>query len=308
METRILFITDPVHSLNLKKDTSLFMIEYLQSIDSESYQCQMNDIFFIDNTVKAKACRISINSNKIEKDEKYEDIDLNNFQYVFMRKDPPVDTDYSNTLHLLDLAQEAGAKVYNNPQAVKKFNEKIFALYFNKYIPSTLITSKLEDIKSFGKKYNEIVVKPLDGMGGESIYKFSDIQFDEEAIIKELTNDGSRNIVAQEFLKEIYDGDFRILIINGKPFHKTLARVPQDGNFKGNLAAGGKGIAQDLKPHQESVAKEIGSILMDHGIVFAGLDMIGSKVTEINVTSPTCAREIFEQTGENPVQELFNHL
>ncbi len=145
-------------------------------------------------------------------------------------------------------------------------------------------------------------------MGGESIYKLNEIGSEEEAIIEDLTNQGSTSIVGQEFLPEIYDGDFRILIINGKPFQKTLARIPQGGSFKGNLAAGGKGVAQDLKPHQEAVATEIGEVLVKNGILFAGLDMIGSKVTEINVTSPTCAREIFEQTGEDPIKELFADL
>ena len=145
-------------------------------------------------------------------------------------------------------------------------------------------------------------------MGGESIYKLSEIGSVEESIIQELTNEGKTSIVGQEFLPEIYDGDFRILIINGKPFNKTLARIPQGESFKGNLAAGGKGVAKDLQPHQEAVANEIGTVLMQHGIVFAGLDMIGSKVTEINVTSPTCARQIFDQTGEDPIMELFAGL
>tara|TARA_B110001450_G_scaffold45733_1_gene42396 strand:+ start:1046 stop:1972 length:927 start_codon:yes stop_codon:yes gene_type:complete len=308
MSNKILFITDPVASLNIKKDTSLFMVEHAQRLDMQPYQCETSDIFFSKGLVQAHAVKIECKVDDILLEESGENINLKDFKYVFMRKDPPVDEDYMNTLHLLDLAQSDGANVINNPGAVKKFNEKIFALYFAQYIPSTIISSKASEITSFAKDFNEIVIKPLNGMGGESIYKLSDIGVDEEAIIQELTNDGKTLIVGQEFLPEIYDGDFRILIINGKPFKKTLARMPQGDSFKGNLAAGGKGIAQDLKPHQAEVANEIGTLLMQHGIIFAGLDMIGSKVTEINVTSPTCARQIFDQTGEDPIKELFADL
>ena len=308
MSNKILFITDPVASLNIMKDTSLFMIEHAQSLNMQPYQCETSDISFSNGLVHAHAKEIEFKAKDILLKESGKNIYLKDFKYVFMRKDPPVDENYMNTLHLLDLAQSNGANIINNPSAVKKFNEKIFALYFTKYIPSTLISSKVSELKAFAKDFSEIVIKPLNGMGGESIYKLSEIGSDEESIIQELTNEGKTSIVGQEFLPEIYDGDFRILIINGKPFNKTLARIPQGESFKGNLAAGGKGVAQDLQPHQEEVANEIGTVLMKHGIIFAGLDMIGSKVTEINVTSPTCARQIFDQTGEDPIRELFAGL
>jgi glutathione synthase len=308
MSNKILFITDPVSTLNVSKDTSLFMVEHAQRLGISSFQCATSDISFQNASVKACAYAIELKDKEILLQEASEDINLKDFKCVFMRKDPPVDQDYMNTLHLLDLASSEGANIINDPSAVKKFNEKIFALYFAKYIPNTIITSKVSEIKSFAQDFNEIVIKPLNGMGGESIYKLNEIGSEEEAIIEDLTNQGSTSIVGQEFLPEIYDGDFRILIINGKPFQKTLARIPQGGSFKGNLAAGGKGVAQDLKPHQEAVATEIGEVLVKNGILFAGLDMIGSKVTEINVTSPTCAREIFEQTGEDPIKELFSNL
>ena len=308
MSTKILFITDPVSTLNIDKDTSLFMVEHAQSMDMISYQCETSNIYFHENKVKASTCKITSHGKNITTSTAKEEIELQEFKFVFMRKDPPVDQNYMNTLHLLDLAESHGAKVINSPEAVKKFNEKIFALYFSQYIPETIITAKLFDIKSFMQTHAEIVIKPLDGMGGESIYKLNKISAEEEGIVNDLTDQGTRTIVAQKFLPEIYDGDFRILIIHGKPFHKTLARMPQNGSFKGNLAAGGIGVAQDLKPHQESVANEIGKVLLEHGLVFAGLDMIGEKVTEINVTSPTCAREIFEQTGADPIKELFSSL
>ena len=308
MSKRILFITDPVETLSVKKDTSLFMIEHAQSIGIRSYQCEMLDILFNNNSVNADAREITFFEQKIVLADSSLNIKLQDFDYVFMRKDPPVDQDYMNTLHLLDLAKADGAKVINDPLAIKKFNEKVFALYFKEHIPNTLVSAKISEIQNFLAAFKEIVIKPLDGMGGESIYKINKINKAEKSIIEQLTQQGMTAIVAQEFIPEIYEGDFRILIINGIPFHKTLARIPQGKSFKGNLAAGGKGVAADLTQHQKVVANEIGKVLVANGIIFAGLDMIGQKVTEINITSPTCARQIFEQTGEDPIKTLFSSL
>ena len=308
MNKRILFITDPVETLSVKKDTSLFMIEHAQSIGIRSYQCEMLDILFNNNSVNADAREITFFEQKIVLADSSLNIKLQDFDYVFMRKDPPVDQDYMNTLHLLDLAKADGAKVINDPSAIKKFNEKVFALYFKEHIPNTLVSAKISEIQNFLAVFKEIVIKPLDGMGGESIYKINKINKAEESIIEQLTHQETTAIVAQEFIPEIYEGDFRILIINGIPFHKTLARIPQGKSFKGNLAAGGKGVAADLTQHQKVVANEIGKVLVANGIIFAGLDMIGQKVTEINITSPTCARQIFEQTGEDPIKTLFSSL
>ena len=308
MNKRILFITDPVETLSVKKDTSLFMIEHAQSIGIRSYQCEMLDILFNNNSVNADAREITFFEQKIVLADSSLNIKLQDFDYVFMRKDPPVDQDYMNTLHLLDLAKADGAKVINDPSAIKKFNEKVVALYFKEHIPNTLVSTKISEIENFLAAFKEIVIKPLDGMGGESIYKINKINKAEESIIEQLTHQETTAIVAQEFIPEIYEGDFRILIINGIPFHKTLARIPQGKSFKGNLAAGGKGVAADLTQHQKVVANEIGKVLVANGIIFAGLDMIGQKVTEINITSPTCARQIFEQTGEDPIKTLFSSL
>ena len=308
MNKRILFITDPVETLSVKKDTSLFMIEHAQSIGIRSYQCEMLDILFNNNSVNADAREITFFEQKIVLADSSLNIKLQDFDYVFMRKDPPVDQDYMNTLHLLDLAKADGAKVINDPSAIKKFNEKVFALYFKEHIPNTIVSAKISEIEDFLAEFKEIVIKPLDGMGGESIYKINKINKAEKSIIEQLTQQGMTAIVAQEFIPEIYEGDFRILIINGIPFHKTLARIPQGKSFKGNLAAGGKGVAADLTQHQKVVANEIGKVLVANGIIFAGLDMIGQKVTEINITSPTCARQIFEQTGEDPIKTLFSSL
>ena len=305
MKKSFLFITDTFSSLNHKKDTSIFMMEEALNEGVDVYQCEMKNIFALDNLVNAHCfsinsnVSISINPNKIA---------LNDFSSVFMRKDPPVDENYINCLHLLSTAVNNGANIHNDPSAIKEFNEKVFALHFSDFIPKTIITADINQIKEFQKKYQAIVVKPLDGMGGVSIHKFDDINEDAKDILLNMTNKETTTIIGQEFLPEIYDGDFRILIIHGKPFPKTLARIPQDGNFKGNLAAGGKGVVADLTPAQKDIANKVAIKLLDSGINFAGIDMIGDKLTEINITSPTCAREIYIQSGENPIKEYIKGL
>ena len=305
MKKSFLFITDTFSSLNHKKDTSIFMMEEALNEGVDVYQCEMKNIFALDNLVNAHCfsinsnVSISINPNKIA---------LNDFSSVFMRKDPPVDENYINCLHLLSTAVNNGANIHNDPSAIKEFNEKVFALHFSDFIPKTIITADINQIKEFQKKYQTIVVKPLDGMGGVSIHKFDDINEDAKDILLNMTNKETTTIIGQEFLPEIYDGDFRILIIHGKPFPKTLARIPQDGNFKGNLAAGGKGVVADLTPAQKEIANKVAIKLLENGINFAGIDMIGDKLTEINITSPTCAREIYIQSGENPIKEYIKGL
>lgn len=280
------------------------MMEEVMHLGNNAYQCEINDLFIKKGLVYSTASEI-ISTNKLgEKSE----IALSEFQYAFMRKDPPVDENFINALHLLSLAENQGTKVFNNPNSIKQFNEKIFALYFKEFIPNTFVSSNISKIKDFMTNNTSTIVKPFDGMGGSSIYKLDDANQDSLKILEKLTSNEKTLIIAQEFLDEIYEGDVRVLIINGKPFRKTLARIPQDGNFKGNLAAGGKGLVRDITKDQQYIAEEIGKYLMKKGINFAGIDVIGDRLTEINITSPTCAREILDQSGENPVKEYFKGL
>ena len=305
---KVLFITDVYKDLNIKKDTSILMIEEAIKNKFNVFQCEINDLFIKDNIVHTSSRNIiSAGLTQVEGILK-EDIKIKDFKLCFMRKDPPVDEDYINALHLLDLAEKQGAIIFNTPNSIKNFNEKIFALHFSQYIPQTLVTSKIEKIKMFFESHKTIIVKPLDGMGGISIYKFNELSEENLKIIQEMTNSEKTQIICQEFIEDIYDGDHRVLIIHGKPFEKTLARIPQDGNFKGNLAAGGKGIAKDITDFQRKVGEEIGEYLVKMGINFAGIDIIGEYLTEINITSPTCAREILDQTGMNPITEYFKGL
>ena len=225
-----------------------------------------------------------------------------------MRKDPPVDEDYMNALHILSQAESEGANILNRPSALMKFNEKIFALQFADWMTDTSVICKEEDFKLFKEKYSNVILKPLNGMGGDSIYKFDETSEDHLKIFKLLTNNYQTMVMVQNFLPEIYDGDYRILIIHGEPFPIALARIPQKGSFKGNLAAGGRGEARELSNDQIKASKEIGKLLVQEGILFAGIDMIGNYLTEINITSPTGAREILSQTGQNPIKALLQSI
>ena len=308
MSKKVLFITDPMKELKPEKDTSIFMMEEAISLGYKVYQAEMKHLY-LDNTFVMADARniIEIGSSKVEGIRK-EAIQVSEFFYTFMRKDPPVDTNYLNALHLLGLAEIQGATIFNKPNAVKEFNEKVFATHFKEFTPRTLITSCVEKIIKFQANHEIIIVKPLDGMGGDSIYKMENIEEENLDILLDMTEEETTQIVVQEFLPEIYKGDFRILVIHGKPFHKTLARIPQGESFKGNLAAGGKGVAMNINDNQRAIAEKVGEFLVSKGINFAGIDMIGSYLTEINITSPTCAREIFDQTGMNPIKEYFSKL
>ena len=308
MSKKVLFITDPMKELKPEKDTSIFMMEEAISLGYKVYQAEMKHLY-LDNTFVMADARniIEIGSSKVEGIRK-EAIKVSEFSYTFMRKDPPVDTNYLNALHLLGLAEIQGAIIFNKPNAIKEFNEKVFATHFKEFTPRTLITSCVEKIIKFQANHEIIIVKPLDGMGGDSIYKMENIEEENLDILLDMTEEETTQIVVQEFLPEIYKGDFRILVIHGKPFHKTLARIPQGESFKGNLAAGGKGVAMNINDNQRAIAEKVGEFLVSKGINFAGIDMIGSYLTEINITSPTCAREIFDQTGMNPIKEYFSKL
>jgi len=308
MTKKVLFITDPMRELKPDKDTSIFMMEEAILLGYKVYQAEIKHLYVENDNVYVDARNIiEIGTSQVEGIRK-EKIKVSDFLYTLMRKDPPVDNDYINSLHLLGLAETQGAKVFNRPNSIKEFNEKIFALHFKDFVPRTLVTSNLEKVINFHADHETIVVKPLDGMGGDSIYKMDDMEDENLDILLDMTEDETTQIIVQEFIPEIYQGDFRILIIHGKPFEKTLARIPQGDSFKGNLAAGGKGVVMDINKKQKDVAGSIGKLLVSKGINFAGIDMIGDYLTEINITSPTCAREIFNQSGKNPIQEYFSKL
>ena len=307
--TSSLFITDSLDELNPKKDTTILWMQEAFTMGSQIFQCEMSDLTYTDQQTFASFSAITDPNDHPQISEQVNVTKaLKDFDYVFMRKDPPVDENFMNALHMLSQAESEGANVINRPSALQKFNEKIFALRFSKWMPDTNVICKAEDFKQFKQRYSSIILKPLNGMGGESIYKFDESSTDHLGIFKSLTNNYQTMVMVQNFLPEIYDGDYRILIIHGKPFPIALARIPQEGSFKGNLAAGGIGEARELSDDQVRVSTEIGKLLSEEGILFAGIDMIGNYLTEINITSPTGAREILSQTGKNPIKTLLQSI
>ena len=307
--TSSLFITDPLESLNPKKDTTVLWMQEVFNMGGTILQCEMKDLIYKEQKTFTKFSEIKDPTKNPQAGEIVDEIKLlKDFDYIFMRKDPPVDEDYMNALHILSQAEFEGANILNRPSALMRFNEKIFALQFSDLMPDTSVICKEDDFKLFKEKYSNVILKPLNSMGGDSIYKFDETSKDHLKIFKSLTNNFKTMVMVQNFLPEIYDGDYRILIIHGKPFPIALARIPQKGSFKGNLAAGGKGEARELSSDQIQASKEIGKLLIKEGILFAGIDMIGSSLTEINITSPTGAREIFSQTGQNPIKALLQSI
>ena len=223
-----------------------------------------------------------------------------------MRKDPPFDMDYIYATYLLEQLEASGVMVVNKPSSLRDANEKLFALNFPDLIPKTLVSSDNEKLADFINDNDCVVVKPLDGMGGTNIFKLKKGDNNIEEVLLKLTNNGQRYIMAQEFLPEIKHGDKRILLINGKPVDYALARMPAEGNFKGNLAAGAIGVGQPLSERDRFLCKKIAPILIEKELIFVGLDVIGDYITEINVTSPTCIRELDSQFDLNISAELLD--
>lgn len=222
---------------------------------------------------------------------------LKNFDAVLMRKDPPFDSEYFYATHLLEQAEREGAKVFNKPRALRDHPEKLAILEFPQFIGPTLVTRSAEDIRHFHAEHRDIILKPLDGMGGMGIFRVSQDGMNLGSIIETLNRHGTQSVMVQKFLPAISEGDKRVLVIGGKPVPFCLARIPQGGEVRGNLAAGGKGVAQPLSARDQEIGETLGPILAGRGLLLAGVDVIGDCVTEINVTSPTCFQEIFDQTG-----------
>jgi len=216
---------------------------------------------------------------------------------VVMRKDPPFDSEYFYATHLLEQAEREGAKVFNKPRALRDHPEKLAILEFAQFISPTLVTRDAQAIRAFHTEHRDIILKPLDGMGGMGIFRVKDDGLNLGAIIETLNRDGAQTVMVQKFISAIDKGDKRVLVIGGQPVPYCLARIPQGGEVRGNLAAGGKGVAQALSARDLEIAQALGPVLMQRGLLLVGLDVIGDCLTEVNVTSPTCFQEIFDQTG-----------
>lgn len=300
MRMNILFIIDPLASFKIKKDSSFAMMREAQKRGHQVTSCEVPHIQWQKGEcVKAHVQDLKLTGNA----HAWYEITasrqawLKDFDAIIMRKDPPFDSEYFYATHLLSQAEREGAKVFNKASALRDHPEKLAIMEFPEFIGPTLVTRSAEAIKAFHAEHKDIILKPLDGMGGMGIFRVGVDGMNLGSIIETLNLDGAQSVMVQKFLPDIAQGDKRVLIIGGKPVPFCLARIPQGGEVRGNLAAGGKGVAQPITDNDRSIAEAIGPILAARGLLLIGLDIIGTSVTEINVTSPTCFQEIFDQTG-----------
>ena len=294
-----LFIADPLESFKISKDSTLAMMRVAQEAGHKLWFCESRNILWRNNLVVADCQSLAVKPSSTAWFElgEIEGRALNAFSAVFMRTDPPFDIEYLNTTWLLSAAARQGAKVFNNPAAVRDHSEKLSITEFPELIPPTLVTRELAAIEVFHQEHRDIVIKPLDGMGGMGIFRVGPDGLNLASIVETLGENGTRTLMVQRFLPEIAQGDKRVLLIGGEAVPYALARIPQGSEIRGNLAAGGKGVAMPLTDAEKKVAEYLAPILNQRGLFLVGLDLIGAYVTEINVTSPTCFVEITEQSG-----------
>ena len=296
----ILFVADPLASFKIAKDTTFAMMRELQRRGHTVATTEPRQIAWRSGRPVEAAVR-HIRLTGLADDWFVVERDgvaaLKDFDAVLMRKDPPFDSEFFYCTHLLEQAQREGARVFNRPSALREHPEKLALMEFAGFAPQTLVTRSAADIRAFHDEHRDIILKPLDGMGGMGIFRVGADGMNLGSIIETLNQSGATSVMVQRYLPEIVHGDKRLLLIGGKVAPYVLARIPQGSEVRGNLAAGGKGVAQPLSDENRAVAEAMAPVLAARGLLLVGLDMIGNQVTEINVTSPTCFQEIHEQTG-----------
>jgi glutathione synthase len=303
-------VMDPIGSINYKKDSTLAMLLEASARGCQLFYFEQRDLFIRDGQAFGQARELSVYPNpdhwfdlSAPKQMLLADLDI-----MLMRKDPPFDREYIYTTYILENAEKHGAFVVNKPQSLRDANEKLFATWFPDCCPSTLVTRSHTLLSEFLYEHKQIVCKPLDGMGGSSIFKVGIDDANINVIFETLTQGQQNFMMAQQFIPEISNGDKRILMINGEPLEYSLARMPAKGEWRGNLAAGAQGVAQPLSERDRWICQQVGPTLREKGLYFVGLDVIGDYLTEINVTSPTCIRELDEQCGLNIAGQLWDFI
>lgn len=304
---RVLVVMDPIETVNLKKDSTMAMLWAASRRGHELGYALQQDLYIEQGKAYGLIAPLKVfenNQHYYELGEKRK-ASLADYDVVLMRKDPPFDMNFVYTTYILEQAEREGAWVINKPQSLRDCNEKLFATQFPELQVPTLVTSQERLIREFLKEQVDVIVKPLDGMGGTGIFRLYQDGINIGSTIEMLTNNGTQPIMAQRYIPEIVEGDKRILMVNGEPIPYCLARIPQNGEVRGNLAAGGLGQARALSENDKAIAAKVGPFLREKGLIFVGLDVIGNYVTEINVTSPTCIREIDAQFGTSIADDLF---
>ena len=299
MSIRLGIVMDPIQSINYKKDTSLAMLVAAQERGWSLSYMEQSDLFLRDGVAFGLMRELSVawDDRQWYQFGEASEEPLGDLDVILMRKDPPFDNEYVYSTYMLEQAEKDGALVVNRPQSLRDCNEKLFATQFPQCCPPLVVSNNPGVLKAFHLTHGDVIFKPLDGMGGSSIFRLRKDDPNVSVIIETLTNHGRTPIMAQRFIPEIVNGDKRILLVDGEPVPYALARVPARGETRGNLAAGGSGVPQPLSERDRWIAAQVKDVVREKGLLFVGLDVIGDYLTEINVTSPTCFREIMDQTG-----------
>lgn len=297
MTVKVGIVMDPIEAISYKKDSSLAMLWAAQRKGWELHYMEQQHLFLRDGTVKAQMAPLKVAMDPEHWFERGDYVirDLADLDVVLMRKDPPFDNEFIYSTHLLAMAESQGTLIVNRTGSLRDFNEKLFATHFPQCCPPVLVTRREDLLRQFHAEHKDVIFKPLDGMGGSSIFHIREDGTNLGVIIETLTAHGTQTIMAQKYIPEIKDGDKRILMIDGEPVPYALARIPMAGETRGNLAAGGRGEGRPLTDRDRWIAEQVGPTLKEKGLLFVGLDVIGDYLTEINVTSPTCIRELDTQ-------------
>ncbi|MCW7539569.1 glutathione synthase [Aquabacterium sp. A7-Y] len=307
----LLFIADPLEHFKIYKDTTFAMMREAAARGHRLWTCEPQHISWRSGgrvTAQAQAVTLTGEAERWWQAEPARPLALAEVDAVLMRKDPPFDSEYFYATHLLEQAEREGARVFNSPRSLRDHPEKLAVMEFPEHVTPTLVTRDAGEVRRFHAEHGEIILKPLDGMGGMGIFRVGPDGLNLGSIIETLNRHGASTLMVQRFIPEIVAGDKRVLIIGGEPVPFVLARIPQGSEVRGNLAAGGKGVAQPLDPVDRATATAIGRVLAPRGLLLIGLDIIGDRVTEINVTSPTCFQEIQQQTGFDVARTFVDAL
>lgn len=310
MKIKLGMVMDPIDRINIKKDTSFAMLLEAQARGWELHYMELNDLYMRNGRAFARTrnLRVQRDAQKWLNFDGEQNIALDALDAILMRKDPPFNQEYIYATYLLERAEELGARVINKPQSLRDANEKLYTAWFPQCCAETLVARDAQRLRDFLHEQQEIILKPLDGMGGTSIFRLRKDDPNLSVILEVMTEHNSRFVMAQRYLPEIVNGDKRILMVNGEPVPYCLARIPAQGETRGNLAAGGSAEGRELTERDRWIAAQVGPTLRDKGLIFAGLDVIGDYLTEINVTSPTCVQELDRQFGLNISALLMDYI
>ena len=310
MPIKLGMVMDSIDHINIKKDTSFAMLLEAQARGWELHYMELNDLYLRNGRAYARTRTVTVERNPQQWYQfiSEQEIPLDELSVILMRKDPPFDQEYIYATYLLERAENRGVYVVNKPQSLRDANEKLFTAWFSQCCAETLVVREPSRIRSFLLEQGEIILKPLDGMGGTSIFHIRKGDPNLSVILETMTQYKTRYVMAQKYIPEIKDGDKRILMINGEAVPYALARIPADGESRGNLAAGGRAEGRPLTEQDWWITRQVGPTLREKGLVFVGLDVIGDKLTEINVTSPTCVQELDKQFGLNIAGLLMDHI